>query len=254
MTPSWRVRWAVPTALLLLVLLSSIALALLAGAPRLAVLPAAAVALLAVTMALLHRQLQLDAAQSQVLLQVSRDLASRLEVGELFDDIVQAIVRLVPLTSKCVIHLLDEERQKLYPRYSSQPAWQHSLGMPLGKGIAGQALQELRTIAIADVRREAGFLPLQSSSDLRALLVAPLHVQGRLMGTISLNSALPGAFTRRDEILVTTLAAQASAALRQAQLREDAQREAHYIAALMNNLEDGLVVLDAQRRILRHNP
>ena len=254
MTSLWRVRWAIPTALLFIILPVSVVLALLTGVLWMAALPALATVLLAVAVVLLYRQLQQNAAQSQALLRLSHDLAGRLEVGELFDNIVQAILRLVPLTDKCVIHLLDEERQKLYPRYSSQPAWQHSLGMPLGKGIAGQALQELRTIVIPDVRREAGFLPLQSSADLRALMVAPLHVQGRLMGTISLNSATPDAFSSKDEVLVTTLAAQASAALRQAQLREDAQREAHYIAAIMNSLDDGLVVLDAERRILRHNP
>ncbi len=202
---------------------------------------------------LLYRQLQQNAAQNQALLRVSHDLAGRLEVGELFDNIVQAILRLVPLTDKCVIHLLDEERQKLYPRYSSQPAWQHSLGMPLGKGIAGQALQELRTIVIPDVRREPGFLPLQSSADLRALMVVPLHVQGRLMGTISLNSATAGAFTHDDEVLVTTLAAQASAALRQAQLRRTPSARPLY-RRYHEQLDDGLLVLDAQRRILRHNP
>ena len=136
----------------------------------------------------------------QVLLKVSRDLSSKLDLGDLLDYTVQSILRLVPLADKCVIHLLDERGRRLYPRYSSRPDWERTLGMPADRGIAGQALRELRTVVVADVHRDSEFLPLRSGSELCSLMVAPLHAQGKPLGTISLNSSVRSAFSKQDEL------------------------------------------------------
>ena len=190
----------------------------------------------------------------QVLLKVSRDLSSKLELGDLLDYTVQSILHLVPLAGKCVIHLLDERGRRLYPRYSSRPDWERTLGMPADRGIAGQALRELRTVVVADVHRESEFLPLHSGSELCSLMVAPLYAQGKPLGTISLNSSVRSAFSKQDELLVTALAAQASVGINLSQLYAAALGETQHIEAIINNLSDGLAVLDAEGCLVRYNP
>ena len=251
---AWQVRWYLLSALTLLVLLANIWLSVTLGI-TLAVLSQSFALLLSVGIVfLLYRDMRRDEEQRQVFLKITQELTSKLELGDLFDYIVQATLVLVPTADKCVIHLLDESGRRLYPRYTSESDLERTLGMPMGKGIAGRALKELRTEVIPDVRREPEFLHLQSSPDLCSLMVAPLHVEGNLLGTLSLNSKTRDAFSENDKRVVTMLAAQASAALYQTRLYASARRETHYMEAILNNLSDGLIVLDAESCVLRCNP
>lgn len=249
-----RIHWYLLTGAVLCLLAAGALVTLARGYLMAALAPLGAALLIATVSLLLHRESKRMIEQDHVLLTISEGLATRLELGDLLDHIVRTILQSVPLADKCVIHLLDERGRRLYPRYSSRPDWERALGMPANRGIAGQALNERRTVVVNDVRREREFLPLHSSPDLRALMVAPLHAHGKALGTISLNSKRPGAFSRRDELLVTALAAQASAAIYQSQLYAASQRETHHVEAIINNLADGLVVLDGEGHVLRYNP
>lgn len=249
-----RIHWYLLIGVALCLLTAGTLVTVARGYLLVALAPLGAALLIGAVAVVLHRESQRMVEQDRVLLTISEGLTTRLELGDLLDHIVRIILQSVPLADKCVIHLLDERGRRLFPRYSSQPDWERTLGMPANRGIAGQALGERRTVVVNDVRREREFLPLHSSPDLRALMVAPLHAHGKALGTISLNSKRPGAFSRRDELLVTALAAQASAAIYQSQLYAASQRETHHVEAIINNLADGLVVLDAEGRVLRYNP
>lgn len=251
-----RFRWYFLFAAILFVLLGNIAATILITGNCDFALPGQVIVLLMLVGGgvYLYQNSRREIEQQQTLLKISQEILTRYELGDLLDYIVQAILKQVPLTDKCVIHLLDEPGRRLYPRYSSQPDWERTLGMPADRGIAGLALQELRTVVIPDVRKSAEFLPLQSGGELRSLMVAPLHAQGKPLGTISLNSRQPDAFTEQDSLLVTTLAAQASAAIQQAQIYAAALRNTHYVETIVNNLTDGIIILDAEARIVRYNP
>ena len=248
-----RVRWYVLFLLVVIVLVVAVVLSAAGGQIGLAVCQATALILFVSGVMLLRQDRRRELERGEILLTISEGLASRLALGDLLDYIVHSLLKMVPLADKCVIHLLDESGRRLYPYNSSQPDWQQTLGMPAGKGIAGQALKTLSTQVVGDVRNSTDFLPLRSSGDLRSLLVAPLHAHGKALGTISLNSNTPGAFTDQDKQLVTTLAAQASTAVFQSQLYTAAQNEKQHVETLLNNLDDGLVVLDGEDRILRYN-
>lgn len=254
MSKTWRFRWYILLGLAVVSALS-IGWGLITLGPSPAILMQALliVCLLAVGVLFAHAMDREDT-RRELVLSIAQHLSHKPELGELFDTIVHTILHLVPRADKCVIHLLDESGRRLYPRYTSEADLAQALGMPLGKGIAGHALQERRTRVIADVHNDPDFLPLDSSPDLRALMVAPLHVEGKLLGTISLNSKTPNAFSNADVMLVTLLATQASAALYQTQLYTEARQEMEYVEAIIDNLNDGLVLLDGEGRVLRYNP
>jgi two-component system, NtrC family, sensor histidine kinase KinB len=254
MSKTWRFRWYILLGLAVASVLSLAWAIVTVGLAPVILVQALLILCLLVVGALFARDMGREDVRRQRVLNIAQHLSHRLELGELFDTIVRTILHLVPRADKCVIHLLDESGRRLYPRYTSEANLAQALGMPLGKGIAGQALQERRTRVIADVREEPDFLPLESSPDLRALMVAPLHVEGKLLGTISLNSTTRNAFSNADVMLVTLLAAQASAALYQTQLYNEARQEMGYVEAIIDNLSDGLVLLDDDRRVLRYNP
>ncbi|MBC7254921.1 MAG: GAF domain-containing sensor histidine kinase [Chloroflexi bacterium] len=197
--------------------------------------------------------LRRDLALRQHLLEIGRELASLRESGELLDHLVEAVARLIPQADKCVIHLLGPGGKRLFPRYTTAPTPGPSMGMPADQGVAGQALQERRVIRVADVTKEPAFLPLSSGSDLRALLVAPFYVAEQPLGTLSLNSRIPGAFSARDAEIVSILAGFASNVFYQSRALAQGQLQSSHLAAVVDLLEDGILILDEAGRILRHN-
>lgn len=214
-----------------------------------------AVAVLCVALGfMVLRNQRRDARRVLALLDLSEGLWEKVELDDLVADIGRIASRLVPHAEGCILHLLDESNRRLLPRYSSQPGSELPLGIPADKGIAGQALRTLRTVTVADVRSDPRFLPLHSAPELRSLLVAPLHHEGLLVGTLSLNSAAIGAFSPRDELLVRDLAGRASVAIRHSLRYAAAKSEVRGLESVINSLSDGLVVLDGEGRVVRYNP
>lgn len=188
---------------------------------------------------------------------IGREISALREGGELLDRLVGAIASLVPHADKCVVHLLDERGLRLYPYFTSAPIADAPLsplaGMPADQGIAGQALRERRAIRVSDVSAAKGFLPLSSGADLRSLLVAPFYVAEQALGTLSLNSRAPNAFSERDAYVVSTLASFASNAFYRTRMLSLESRHNRLLAALADLTEDALAVVDERNRITRHN-
>ena len=153
-----RIHWYLLTGAVLCLLTAGALVTLTRGYLLVALAPLGAALLIGAVSLLLHRESKRVVEQDRVLLTISEGLATRLELGDLLDHIVRTILQSVPLADKCVIHLLDERGRRLFPRYSSRPDWERALGMPANRGIAGQALNERRTVVVNDVRREREFL------------------------------------------------------------------------------------------------
>jgi signal transduction histidine kinase len=190
-----------------------------------------------------------------ILLQISRDLATAQGRDHLLQSMTDAALRITPRADKCVVHLLNDEGTHLIPAVCSQPApLPGEAGMSADTGIAGLALRECGIINVPDTHDAPGFAPLKSGSDLRSLLVAPLHVDGRRLGTLSVSSAKRAAFTPIDADLIEVLAAQASVAIEQARLLEQALRERERSEAVITSISEGLVVLNKAGYITSMNP
>ncbi len=250
----WRVRLTILLLVSLLVLIANSVFAIVTGRSWSVAGEIMALVLTLAAGALLFENIRSEIKRHQVLLRICEGLHSQSGLASLLDYIKQAAMQLVPSADKCVIHLLDESGRRLYPQRSSQPEHEQGGGMPADRGIAGQALRELRTLVVPDVYRDPMFFPSKSGAELRSLMVVPLHWQGQRLGTISLNGSVIAAFSERDEELITTLAAPASAAIHQAQLYEKARRAAQRVETAINNLVDGIAVLDAEDHVLFCNP
>lgn len=253
MQRTWQIRYSFLLGMVFIVLVVNGVLAVLAGQTWAIVGNAIGLVLFLSGSLLMYREGLHRLQQQRVLFEHSRDLATQQDLDDLLDHIVRSILRVIPLANKCVIHLLDSSGRRLYPRYASEFSRQRLLGMPANKGIAGQALRECRTIVVPDVRREPEFLPLHSSADLRALMVAPLSAQGTLLGTISLNSKAPKAFDAQDKLVFSGLAAQASTAIYQSQLYNANIKTQQQTEAILNSISDGLLVLGSDNQIQRYN-
>jgi len=189
---------------------------------------------------------------------VTTALTRSLDLDQVLQSIVDSATRLISASTSGVIHLIDEATGKLIPLATSVPETntQEKLEMPIGEGIAGLVMQEKRLINVPNVEEDPRFLPMDTASPNKSLVTVPLLIDKDCIGTLSLNSDQVGAFSADDEWLLTTLAAQAAVAVRNARLLEQALQDAETKATLLqevnhrvkNNLSAIVGLLYAERR------
>ena len=172
--------------------------------------------------------------ESEALFRVSQAFASVLDLDELLQVIIDSAVETIAPAERGVIHILDEASGELHPKALSGKA----LGalrerkMRIGEGVAGYALEQGRAINVPDVNEEPRFLRFSVDQGFKSLLVAPLVIGGKRLGTLSVDSWEVGAFTEDDERLLMTLATQAAIAIENARLYESEHKRSAELETL----------------------
>ena len=96
--------------------------------------------------------------------------------------------------------------------------------MPAERGLVGRCLRERRVVLAPDVLREPDYSPAPGSADVCSELDAPVLVDGKPWGALSLQSTRAGAFDEGDGHMLRAAAHQLSAGLRLAMLHERLER------------------------------
>ena len=176
--------------------------------------------------------------ESNALAEIGRALSETEHTGT--DKVLQLIVdssrELISNAEESVIHLLEAEEQSLWARavsgYPEQDKEFRRVKMRLGEGVAGQVIREGITINIGDVETDPRFLLSSSMPNFRSLLVAPVQSGGEQIGTISVQSRLPNAFSAKDVELLKSLGVQAAIAIENTRLFESTQQRLKEVDAL----------------------
>jgi two-component system NtrC family sensor kinase len=162
--------------------------------------------------------------EAEMLVSVARQLAGAMDLTNLLQLVVDETAHTIPQARKSVIHLLDESGETLVPQALSMydGVQSGSASMRVGSGVAGQAVQERRAIYVAETADYPSFVP--TGSEIRSLLVVPLMVADRVIGTLSLDSERPEAFQPRHEELLTALGQQAALAIHNVRVTDSLKR------------------------------
>ncbi|HXW01234.1 MAG TPA: GAF domain-containing protein, partial [Anaerolineae bacterium] len=154
------------------------------------------------------------------LLELSRALVTNHTPTAVLQQAIKAATEMAPAADKGTLQLLDDTGQTLHTVAisSSDQELGQTITFRPGEGIAGHALANNQTINVPDVLTDERFVPSSLPLRFRSLLVAPLVVKGRLIGTLSLSSQKVCAFAAADEMLVQLIADQVAAALENARL------------------------------------
>lgn len=189
----------------------------------------------------LHQRLR----EAQALSDISRALSETERVG--LEHVLQLIVdsarELLPGTEQAVIHLLDDEHQVLVSQAVSgfENPSAGKLNMRLGEGVAGQVIETGEVVSIADVDSDSRFLPQNQPTRFRSLMVAPVESGEKRLGTISVQSERPNAFTSSQQALLRSLGTQATIAIENARLLETTRQGLKEVNALYR-ITQGLAV------------
>jgi PAS domain S-box-containing protein len=93
----------------------------------------------------------------------------------------------------------------------------------------------------------------KSQSYARSRLAVPMRRGNKVMGVINLENSQPNAFTEEDLQFVTSVADQVVIALEGAMLRERAESERERLSLMMDAVDNGVWLVDADLRLMAQN-
>jgi signal transduction histidine kinase len=167
--------------------------------------------------------------ESQAFFQISQMLAHSLDLPTILRQIVDASVSLIANSEQAVIHLINENKSLLRPvavaRPSARPKHTPILFRP-GEGIAGLVMEKSTTIYVEDTLKDHRFLLQDQNAQIyRSLMVAPIKLNQDIIGTLSVESKMPFAFSAYYERILTNLGEQAALAIERAHILQEEQEQ-----------------------------
>jgi PAS domain S-box-containing protein len=205
---------------------------------------------IAIENARLHAAIKRSLEETQAMAAINQALNETLDLDRILQLMVDSIGRIIPHVERVVAHLFDEDNAALRPAAVSGivPDRKNHLQMHSGQGIAGEVIKTGKSINVRDTQDDQRFIPIDGVTYLRSLLVVPVQSGDRRVGTISVSSTVPRAFTDADERLLTMIGVQVSIALQNAQLYATTRRSLAESNMLfyINNLIIDSVELDVE--------
>jgi signal transduction histidine kinase len=156
------------------------------------------------------------------LIEISRDLASTLDLDTLLDDIVRAAADITHAEAASIL-LYDDTARQLYFQVATnidEPTMR-GLAIPLDKSIAGWIVTNRKSVRIDDAHKdERHFSEVEKTIgyETTSLMGIPLVTKNKVVGVLEVVNKKRGKFTDPDESMLTVLGAQAAVAIENARL------------------------------------
>jgi signal transduction histidine kinase len=158
----------------------------------------------------------------QRLIELSRDLASTLDLQDLLNRIVHAAADLSGSEAASIL-TYDEIKEELYfdaASNLSEPLMR-GLVVPAETSIAGWIVANRQPVIISDTQsdpRHFGQIGKATQVTTTSMLGVPLIAKGKVIGVLEAINKLSGNFNQEDQEILSTLAAQAAVAIENARL------------------------------------
>ncbi len=174
------------------------------------------------------------------LIEISRDLASTLDLDTLLDDIVKASADITHAEAASIL-LYDDTARQLYFQVATnidEPTMR-GLIVPLDKSIAGWVVLNRKSIRIDDANKDDRLFSDVDHTlgySTRSLLGIPLITKNKIVGVLEVVNKKRGRFTDPDESMLTVLGAQAAVAIENARLFQQSDLIAEFVHELRTPL------------------
>ncbi len=184
------------------------------------------------------------------LFELGREVSAVLDFDELLRRIPGLIARLTSFTVFSV-YMLDERRQELKIAYAEGYPLDMVLNFRLkvGEGIVGAAVAEQKAILVNDVHEDPRYVGLVPG--VNAQLVVPLRRKNRMLGALNLLSDKAGAFTERDEQILTQFGVHVAQALANARMFEQERAYSDTLETLTEIAREVAEILDVDELLSR---
>ena len=173
-------------------------------------------------------------------IEISRDLASTLDLDTLLDDIVRAAADITHAEAASIL-LYDDTARQLYFQIATnidEPTMR-GLIVPLEKSIAGWIVTNRSPVRIDDAHQDERFysgVEQTIGQSTKSLLGIPLITKNKVVGVLEVVNKKRGRFTDPDESMLTVLGAQAAVAIENARLFQQSDLIAEFVHELRTPL------------------
>ena len=174
------------------------------------------------------------------LIEISRDLASTLDLDTLLSDIVHAAADITSAEAASIL-LYDDTARQLYFQIATnidEPTMR-GLIVPLDKSIAGWIVTNRQSVRIDDAHKDERFFgDVDQTIDYstKSLLGIPLITKNKVVGVLEVVNKKRGRFTDADESMLTVLGAQAAVAIENARLFQQSDLISEFVHELRTPL------------------
>ncbi|MDX1933926.1 MAG: GAF domain-containing protein [Capsulimonadales bacterium] len=175
----------------------------------------------AITASRRYRSVEKRALHLSTVAEVSRTITSNLYLEEILQLAVAATAQ--TMSFKVVaLFLVDEDKRELVLKsvQTNSREYAKKPNLPLGEGIAGQAMEKGRVVTVLDVTRAPGyrFTDMARQEGLTSLACVPLKVREKIIGVLNCYTEKQHDFTEDEIAVLTTLGNQVAVAIENAKL------------------------------------
>ncbi|MDH5507747.1 MAG: GAF domain-containing protein, partial [Anaerolineae bacterium] len=188
----------------------------------------------------------------ETLAEVGRSVTSQLDLDRVLTAVVDSAVQFSGAEEGSIL-LLDEETGDLYMHAARnfQDEFVRTFRLPVEDTLAGEVIQSGEPVMIDAQTPQK----IQTAYLVHALIYVPLKVHGRTIGVLGVDNRETGrSFDSNHLTLISAMADYAAIAIENAQLYSDTEVERSKLQTILTQIEDGVVVLDADNNVLMLNP
>jgi GAF domain-containing protein len=174
------------------------------------------------------------------LIDISRDLASTLDLDILLSRIVHAAAEVSGAEAASIL-LYDDAARRLYFQVATnidEPT-RRGLMVPLDKSIAGGIVTNRKPVRIANVHEDPRFfgdVEQTTGFPTESILGVPLITKNKIVGVLEALNKHGGRFTDQDESMLLVLGAQAAVAIENARLFQQSDLISEFVHELRTPL------------------
>ena len=157
---------------------------------------------------------------------LAEDFAARISFGELSQVVVNRTLEFIPKGDGCYLTLASSSDDRLSILASKRARESARLKRKAGDAFDYWVIRNRKRLLVTDTQKDFRFDPRQiggQGEEVASLIGAPLLHEGRVLGTLRLQSSKPETFSADDLRLLDAIAILASAALSNAMLFEKTQ-------------------------------
>jgi PAS domain S-box-containing protein len=188
--------------------------------------------------------------QLRIIEAVGRELSQTIQSGQLFELILNYALEFT--NSSCgAVDRYDPSKERLEAK-AVRGYHQNLFHYSTNRGIAGRVVQTMEPAIVGDVSQDSDYLDL-TNGETNSQLSVPIIHESKVLGVITLENPDPNSYTQNDLDFVTQLANQAAVALINAQLFEDVTQGRKRLAAILDSVEEGILMLDVGGRVVLAN-
>lgn len=172
------------------------------------------------------------------LIEISRDLASTLELDPLLNRIIHAARDITDAEAASIL-LYDETARELYFQAATNPdPMMRGMVIPMDS-IAGWIVTHREPVRISDVKKDTRYFKNVAqtlSFATKSLMGVPLITKEKVVGVLEVLNKTDGEFSDTDEDMLTVLGAQAAIAIENTRLFQQSDLIAEFVHELRTPL------------------